>query len=88
MCALPGSGKDTYINAQMSGLPVVSIDDIRRKNKVKRGDSKGEGRAIQEAKELAKEYMRKEQSFIWNATNITRDMRSKLIGEFEEYGEW
>jgi predicted kinase len=86
MCALPGSGKDTYIQKWMPGFPVVSLDDIRRKNKVKRGDTKGEGHAIQEAKELAKSYMRAGQSFIWNATNITKEMRSKLISDFEEYG--
>lgn len=86
MCALPGSGKDTYIKNKMPNTPVVSIDDIRRKNKVKRGDSKAEGQAIQEAKELAKSYLRKKETFIWNATNITQEMRSKLISDFEEYG--
>lgn len=86
MCALPGSGKDTYIQSKLSGIPVVSIDDIRRKNKIRRGDSKAEGQAIQEAKELAKSYLRKKETFIWNATNITREMRSKLISDFEEYG--
>jgi predicted kinase len=86
MCALPGSGKDTYIEKFMKDVPVVSLDDIRRKNKVKRGDTKGEGNAIQEAKELAKTHMRVGQDFVWNATNITREMRSKLISDFEEYG--
>lgn len=86
MCALPGSGKDTYIKNWMPSTPVVSLDDIRRKNKVKRGDSKGEGHAIQEAKELAKSYMRAGQDFIWNATNITGEMRSKFISDFEDYG--
>ncbi len=86
MCALPGSGKDTYIKKMMPNIPVVSLDDIRIKNKIKRGDSKGEGHAIQEAKELAKSYMRTGQDFIWNATNITKEMRSKLISDFEDYG--
>ena len=86
MCALPGSGKDTYIKKWMPDFPVVSLDDIRRKNKVKRGNTKKEGQAIQEAKELAKTYMREHKSFIWNATNITKEMRSKLISDFEEYG--
>lgn len=86
MCALPGSGKDTYIGKFMKDVPRVSLDDIRRKNKVKRGDTKEEGHAIQEAKELAKTYMRVGHDFVWNATNITKEMRSKLISEFEDYG--
>ena len=65
---------------------MVSLDDIRRKNKVKHGDQKGEGRVIQEAKKLAKTYLAARQDFVWNATNITKDRRSKVISDFEEYG--
>lgn len=86
MCAVPGSGKDTFIKNNMPGIPVVSLDDIRIKNKVKRGDSKGEGRVIQEAKEATKVFMRSKTDFVFNATNITKEMRGKMIGEFEEYG--
>lgn len=86
MCAIPGSGKDTYIKNHLSNIPMVSLDEIRRKNKVKRGDTKGEGHAIQEAKETTKVYMRSRKDFVFNATNITKEMRSKIIGEFEDYG--
>ncbi|MEK6829879.1 MAG: AAA family ATPase [Nanoarchaeota archaeon] len=86
MCAVPGSGKDTFIKNNLSNIPMVSLDEIRVKNKVKRGDTKGEGRAIQEAKELSKVYMRVRQDFVYNATNITKEMRSKVISEFEDYG--
>ena len=86
MCAVPGSGKDTFIKNNLSKFPMVSLDEIRLKNKVKRGDTKGEGRAIQEAKELSKVYMRAKQDFVYNATNITKEMRSKVISEFEDYG--
>lgn len=40
---------------------------------------------IQEGKEKARELMRKRQSFVFNATNITRDLRSKWIALFLEY---
>ncbi len=33
MCALPGSGKDTYIKRNFN-LPALSLDDIRRENKI------------------------------------------------------
>ncbi len=39
----------------------------------------------QQAKEEAKQYLRAEQSFVWNATNITRQMRSQLIDLFTTY---
>lgn len=86
MCAVPGSGKDTFIKNNLFNIPMVSLDEIRRKNKVKRGDTQGEGQAIQEAKELAKTYMRARKDFVYNATNITKEMRGKVISDFEDYG--
>ena len=84
MCALPGTGKDRYINNHIQ-LPVLSLDDIRRKHKIDPGKRKENGRVIQLAKEQAKVWMRSQQSFVFNATNITRDMRSKWISLFLEY---
>lgn len=86
MCAVPGSGKDTYIERNMAGMPVVSIDDIMRRNKVKHTNSKGKGQAIQEAKKLAKKYLAERKDFVWNATNTTKEMRGKVIRDFEAYG--
>lgn len=34
MCGLPGTGKDTWIREHYPGLPVVSLDEIRREMKV------------------------------------------------------
>lgn len=86
MCALPGSGKDTYIKNNLSQIPMVSIDELRRERKVKRGDSKSEGQVYQEIKDMCKVHMRARRDFVFNATNITKDMRGKVIKEFEEYG--
>ncbi|MEL6864169.1 MAG: AAA family ATPase [Bacteroidota bacterium] len=85
LCALPGSGKDTYIRQSLD-LPVLSLDDIRRAHKIDPKDKKKNGRVIQMAKENAKVWMRKGQSFVFNATNITRDMRSRWIDLFVSYG--
>ena len=86
MCAVPGSGKDTFIKNNMPDLPMVSIDALRRERKVKRGDTKAEGHVYQDIKEMCKVHMRVKQDFVFNATNITKDMRGKAIKEFEEYG--
>ncbi len=85
MCALPGSGKDTYINSHFK-MPVLSLDDIRRENKIVPTDKKKNGQVIQLGKEKAKEFMRAKKSFVFNATNITSDMRNKWIALFTEYG--
>ncbi|MDG1949252.1 MAG: AAA family ATPase [bacterium] len=79
LCGLPGAGKSTYIKKRHPGTPVVSMDAIRRERKIKRGDKKAEGRMLQEIKEMAKEYMRKSTPFVWDATNITKNDRGKLI---------
>lgn len=85
MCALPGSGKDTYIRQNID-LPILSLDDIRRTNKIAPTDKKGNGKVIQLGKEQAKVFMRAKESFVFNATNITAEMRGKWISLFVEYG--
>src|SRR6185436_4511336 len=75
MSGIAGSGKDYYITKNYPEYPGVSLDDMRRSEKIRHGDTKGNGHIIQEAKELARQYLRSGTAFIWNATNITRQMR-------------
>jgi len=84
MSAIPASGKDYYIENHLD-LPILSLDNIRREHKIKPTDKKGTGRVVQMAKEQAKVYMRKKQSFVFNATNITKEMRGRWISLFLEY---
>jgi hypothetical protein len=85
MSAIAGAGKDTFIKRNYPEWAVISLDDIRTELKVKPTDSSGNGRVIQLAKERAKEYMRKKVNFVWNATNITAQLRSQLIDLFIDY---
>jgi predicted kinase len=85
LSGLPGIGKDTYLRKYHPDLPVVSLDDIRRKNKLKPDDASATGWAVQEAKEQCKVFLRKGQSFAWNATNITQQMRAQWIDLFASY---
>jgi len=66
-------------------LPIVSLDDLRREMGVAHSDSTGQGHVIQRAQELAKRYAAAQQSFVWNATNLTADLRSKIIGLLSVY---
>lgn len=83
MSGLPGTGKDTWIKNNVPGLPMISLDDIRRVNKIP--PTAEQGRVANIAREQAKEYLRKHQPFVWNATNITAQMRESLISLFETY---
>jgi len=40
---------------------------------------------VSRAREMAREYLRKKQSFIWNATNISRQIRELSINLFAAY---
>ena len=84
MCALPGTGKDTYIKKHLV-MPTLSLDDIRRANKIDPADKKAQGWVIQEGKEQAKGYLRKKIPFVFNATNLSVDRRGKWISLFVEY---
>ena len=84
MSALPGTGKDTWIREHYGNLPVVCLDDIRKELNI--SPIEKQGVVIQEAKERAKQYLRKKQPFIWNATNVTSKIRKPLLELFENYG--
>ena len=80
---LPGTGKDTWIKHNVPDLPMISLDDIRRANKI--SPTASQGKVANIAREQAKEYLRQHQSFVWNATNITVQMRDSLVSLFETY---
>ena len=81
---LPGTGKDTWIGQQHPDMPMVSLDRIREELRIKQTDNQGE--VIQTAQGQAREYLRKKQPFIWNATDLMKDTRQKYIRLFEGYG--
>jgi predicted kinase len=85
VAGLPGMGKDTYLRKFYPGLPVVSLDNIRREHNLAPSDTAATGWVVQAAKEQAKIYLRKGESFAWNATNITRQMRTQWIDLFSTY---
>ncbi|MGM9509708.1 AAA family ATPase [Larkinella sp. GY13] len=85
LAGLPGAGKDTYISKQLADWPVVCLDDFRRQFRIDPADREGTGYVVQMAKEKAKTLLRQQQSFVWNATNLTRQVRQQLIELFVTY---
>lgn len=84
LCGLPGAGKDTWISQHHPGMPMVSLDDLRAELGIKPTDN--QGKIIQAAQERAREYLRRKRPFVWNATDLMKNTRQKLIGLFEHYG--
>ncbi|MDP4143551.1 MAG: AAA family ATPase [Bacillota bacterium] len=84
MAGLPLAGKDTYIEENLKGMAVISLDNIRAEFNISPKDGSAKVAAI--ARERAKEFLRKKQSFVWNATNIVKDTRSSLCSLFSAYG--
>lgn len=83
LSGLPGSGKDTY--ASRFDWPIISLDAIRKELNVSFNDKKGQGRVAQKAYERAKQLAAKKTSFIWNSTNLTTNMRARLIHTLAPY---
>jgi predicted kinase len=83
MSGLPGSGKDTWLQTQRPGLPVVSLDVLRRELGLEPGDASGELFAA--AREAAREHLRVGRPFAWNATNLSRTFRASLVELFRAY---
>ena len=84
MSGLPGAGKDTWIAENLAGWPVVSLDRVREQMKISAQEP--QGRVVSAARELARQHLRRQEPFIWNATNLSRQIREAAIGLFADYG--
>ncbi|WP_170328694.1 AAA family ATPase [Ruegeria arenilitoris] len=83
MSGLPGVGKDTWIGNNRPDQPVVSLDLIRQELGVSATDNQGQ--VIQAAHERARTYLRAGRGFVWNATNVTRQNRSRILRLLRDY---
>ena len=84
MCGLPASGKNTWVAQHHGDLPVVSFDDARTELGLKHGEN--EGAAAHRAVDKAKSLLRTKAPFVWNATHLSKQMRSKSVDLCLAYG--
>ena len=83
LSGLPGAGKDHWLEANRPDWPVISPDAIRHELGVPPSDPQGE--VLNRAREQAREYLRNGTNFVWNATNLTRHVRSECIRQFQQH---
>jgi predicted kinase len=83
LSGLPGTGKDNWLAANAGALPIISLDELRGTLGVDPADSQAP--VITAARKRARELLRAHQPFVWNATNISRQLRKQLIDLFADY---
>jgi predicted kinase len=83
MSGPPASGKNTWVDANYPGLPVISFDDAREELGLRHG--KNEGRVSHLAIDKAKDLLRAQAPFIWNATHLSDQTREKTMGLLYAY---
>lgn len=83
MSGLPGAGKDYWIGENLPDWQVISLDALRREMDI--NPKERQGRVVSAARERAREFLRGKQSFVWNATNISRQVREQCINLFAAY---
>jgi len=77
MCGLPASGKNHWVARQRKGWPVVSFDAARAELGLKHGEN--DGLAAHHAVDQAKALLRRQEHFVWNATHLSQQMRTKTL---------
>lgn len=82
LSGLPAAGKDTWVQGQ--DLPMISYDLMREKMKAKHGENIGT--IVHAVHDQAKEFLRKKQPFVWNATHLSAKMREPATKLVRSYG--
>ncbi len=86
MCGVSGSGKSTWIEQNLNGFEVISLDKIREELNGKRSCQKHRGQVLQLAKSRLKAALAKKQNVVWDATNIRKDFRQIICDLGLNYG--
>ena len=80
LSGLPSAGKDHWIEKNVPKWPMISLDAIRHELGVPPSDPQGE--TVNRARDMAREHLRNHQNFVWNATNLSRNVRGECVQMF------
>ena len=89
MCGLSGSGKSTQVRElkEKWEAEVISLDEIRKDYKINNTNRKSvDGKVLQVAMKRLKECLANNINVIWDACNIRKDFREKIMTVGEKYG--
>ncbi len=84
MSGLPGAGKDYWVQKHLPAGNVISLDALRAELGVAPSDPQGV--VLNRARDMAREFLRAKKSFVWNATNLSRHVRTECVRLFHEHG--
>jgi predicted kinase len=77
LSGLPGAGKDSWLAGHGGERELISLDQIRAELDV--DPAENQSGVVAAAYDRAKEFLRKGTPFAWNATNVSRVLRGKVI---------
>lgn len=77
LSGLPGAGKDRWCEKYADGADIVSLDAIR--SEIGARATGDQGKVISLARERARQALRAGRPLVWNATNLSRDLRERVI---------
>ncbi|WP_428263281.1 AAA family ATPase [Haliangium sp.] len=84
MAGLPGAGKDHWIRHNARDCEVVSLDAIRVELGV--DPAAPQGRVVDAGRRRARQLLQRRRALVWNATNLSRQLREQLVALFAGYG--
>ncbi|MEZ6141147.1 MAG: AAA family ATPase [Zavarzinella sp.] len=75
LCGLPSSGKDYWVQRVAPQKRMISLEQIRQKNRIPASDPQGKG--FQLTFDAAIQCLKRGENFIWNAPHLTRVSRAE-----------
>ena len=83
LSGLPGAGKDTLARQHYGELPQISLDALRQE--LGAPATGKQGPVIDLARQRSREYLRRGESFVWNATSLSHSLRERVIALCRDY---